>query len=53
MIAMRERYSVYGIESGRICVAALNSRNLDYVADSIASTVRTSKDGVLTPTRAA
>ena len=40
MIAMRERYSVYGIESGRICVAALNSRNLDYVADSIAATVK-------------
>ena len=40
MVAMRERYSVYGIESGRICVAALNSRNLDYVADSIAATVK-------------
>jgi len=40
MIALRERYSVYGIESGRICVAALNSKNLDYVADSIAATVK-------------
>jgi aromatic-amino-acid transaminase len=47
MIAMRERYSVYGIESGRICVAALNSRNLDYVADAIASTVRFAGDGAL------
>jgi aromatic-amino-acid transaminase len=53
MIALRERFSVYALESGRICVAALNSRNLDYVADSIASNVRTSKDGLLTPTRAA
>jgi aromatic-amino-acid transaminase len=44
MIAMRERTSVYGIESGRICVAALNSRNLDYVADAIAATVRLSQD---------
>jgi aromatic-amino-acid transaminase len=52
MIAMRERFSVYGIESGRICVAALNSRNLDYVSDSIASTVRMS-EGALAPTRAA
>jgi aromatic-amino-acid transaminase len=52
MIAMRERFAVYGIESGRICVAALNSRNLDYVADSIASTVRTG-EAALTPTRAA
>ena len=52
MIAMRERYSVYGIESGRICVAALNSRNLDYVADSIASTVRLG-EGELSKPRAA
>jgi len=52
MIAMRERFSVYGIESGRICVAALTSRNLDYVADAIASTVRMS-EAALTPTRAA
>jgi aromatic-amino-acid transaminase len=40
MIAMRERFSVYGIESGRICVAALNSKNVDYVADAIAETVK-------------
>jgi aromatic-amino-acid transaminase len=53
MIALRERFSVYALESGRICVAALNSRNLDYVADSLASTVRASKDALLTPTRAA
>jgi aromatic-amino-acid transaminase len=53
MIALRERYSVYGIESGRICVAALNSRNLDYVADSIAATVRLSKDGLAKPRAAA
>ena len=52
MIAMRERFSVYGIESGRICVAALNSRNLDYVADSIASTLRKG-EVALAPTRAA
>jgi len=53
MIAMRERYSVYGIESGRICVAALNSRNLDYVADSIAATVRLSEDELSKPRAAA
>ena len=52
MIGMRERFSVYGIESGRICVAALNSRNLDYVADSIASTLRKG-EAALAPTRAA
>jgi len=53
MIAMRERYSVYGIESGRICVAALNSRNLDYVADSIAATVRLSENELSKPRAAA
>jgi aromatic-amino-acid transaminase len=46
MVAMRERYSVYGIESGRICVAALNPRNLDYVADAIAATVGLSKEAL-------
>jgi aromatic-amino-acid transaminase len=34
---LREEYSVYAIDSGRICVAALNSRNIDYVARAIAS----------------
>jgi len=53
MIAMRERFSVYGIESGRICVAALNSRNLDYVADSIASTVRLTESELSKPRAAA
>jgi len=52
MIAMRERFSVYGLESGRICVSALHSRNLDYVADSIASTLRKG-EAALAPTRAA
>jgi aromatic-amino-acid transaminase len=33
---LREEYSLYAIESGRICVPALNSRNIDYVAQAIA-----------------
>ena len=33
---LRTEYSVYAISTGRICVAALNSRNIEYVADSIA-----------------
>jgi aromatic-amino-acid transaminase len=37
---LREEFSVYAIESGRICVAALNSHNIDYVADAIASVVQ-------------
>ena len=32
---LREQFSVYAIDSGRICVAALNSRNIDYVADAM------------------
>jgi aromatic-amino-acid transaminase len=50
---MRERFSVYGIESGRICVPALNSRNLDYVADAIAATVRLTQDELAKPRAAA
>lgn len=34
---LREEYSVYAIDSGRICVAALNSRNIGYVAEAIAA----------------
>ena len=33
---LREQYGIYAISTGRICLAALNSRNIDYVADSIA-----------------
>ena len=34
---LREEHGVYAVGSGRICVAALNSRNIDYVAKAIAS----------------
>jgi len=34
---LRKEFSVYAVESGRICVAALNSRNIDYSARAIAS----------------
>lgn len=34
---LREKYSIYMVRSGRICVAALNSHNLDYVVDAIAN----------------
>ncbi|PLC48470.1 aromatic amino acid aminotransferase [Pollutimonas subterranea] len=33
---LRDEYGVYAVSSGRICVAALNSGNLDHVAASIA-----------------
>jgi aromatic-amino-acid transaminase len=37
---LRDEYGVYAVSSGRICVAALNSGNIDYVADSIAKVIR-------------
>lgn len=33
---LREEFAIYAVGSGRICVAALNSKNIDYVAKSIA-----------------
>jgi aromatic-amino-acid transaminase len=37
---LRSEFSVYAIDTGRICVAALNSRNIDYVVDSVAKVIR-------------
>ena len=34
---LRDEYSIYAVDSGRICVAALNSKNIEYVADAIAA----------------
>jgi aromatic-amino-acid transaminase len=36
---LREEYSIYTIDTGRICVAALTSKNVDYVADAIAEVI--------------
>ncbi len=33
---LREKHSVYAIDTGRICVAALNSKNIDHVVDAVA-----------------
>ena len=40
MVRLREEFGVYGIDSGRICVAALNTKNIDYVAASIAKVMQ-------------
>ncbi|MGH8690078.1 MAG: aromatic amino acid transaminase [Burkholderiales bacterium] len=37
---LRAEYSIYTIDTGRICVAALTSKNVDFVADAIASVIR-------------
>jgi aromatic-amino-acid transaminase len=39
MVRLRDEFGVYGIDSGRICVAALNTKNIDYVCASIAKVV--------------
>lgn len=36
MVRLREEFGVYGTDTGRMCVAALNSKNIDYVCESIA-----------------
>ncbi|HTS55636.1 MAG TPA: amino acid aminotransferase [Burkholderiales bacterium] len=37
---LRQQFSIYAVDTGRICVAALNSHNVDYVADAIAQVIR-------------
>lgn len=34
---LRDEYAIYAVDTGRICVAALNSGNIDYVVDAIAN----------------
>jgi len=40
VLRLRSEYSIYTIETGRICVAALTSKNIDYVADAIARVIK-------------
>jgi aromatic-amino-acid transaminase len=34
---MQSEFGVYAVSTGRICVAALNTKNIDYVTDAIAA----------------
>jgi len=36
MVRLRTEFGVYGTDTGRMCVAALNSKNIDYVCAAIA-----------------
>ena len=36
VLRLRSEFSIYAVDTGRICVAALNAKNVDYVADAIA-----------------
>jgi aromatic-amino-acid transaminase len=40
MERLRNEFGVYGVDSGRICVAALNSKNIGYVCESIAKVIQ-------------
>ena len=37
MVRLRTEYGVYGTDKGRICIAALNPGNVDYVAQAMAA----------------
>ena len=39
MVRLRNEFGVYGTDTGRMCVAALNSKNIDHVCESIAKVV--------------
>jgi len=40
MMRLRSEFGVYGLDTGRMCVAALNSKNMDYVCASIATVMK-------------
>ena len=40
MRRLRDEFGVYGVDSGRICVAALNMKNIDAVVSAIAHVMR-------------
>ena len=37
---LKSEYGIYAVSTGRICVAALNTRNIDYVAKAIATVIK-------------
>ena len=39
MVRLRSEFGVYGTDTGRMCVAALNSKNIDYVCACIAKVI--------------
>lgn len=39
MLRLRSEFGIYGTDSGRMCVAALNDGNMDYVCRSVATVI--------------
>ena len=37
---LRDEFGIYAVSTGRVCVAALNSKNVDYVCDALAAVLR-------------
>jgi len=37
---MKDEFGIYAVSTGRICLAALNSKNVDYVAKAIAAVIK-------------
>ena len=37
---LRSEYGIYAVSTGRICLAALNTKNIDYVANAIAAVLK-------------
>src|SRR5690606_9025013 len=33
---LRNEYAIYAVDTGRICIAALNTNNIDYVVEAVA-----------------
>ena len=40
MVRLRSEFGVYGTDTGRMCVAALNNQNLPYVCQAIATVLK-------------
>jgi aromatic-amino-acid transaminase len=38
--SLRDRYHIYAIESGRICLAAINEGNVDYICEAISGVLK-------------
>jgi aromatic-amino-acid transaminase len=37
---LKNEFGIYAVSTGRICLAALNSKNIDYVADAVAAVLK-------------
>ncbi|MDO4450677.1 MAG: amino acid aminotransferase [Moraxella sp.] len=40
VVRLRDEFAVYMVENGRMCVAGLNNKNVDYVANAIAEVLK-------------